>query len=70
MEPKKSGENDRDREDPNRDMDADRLGTELAREPQVDAGDLQRAQERAGKGARYGGRDSGLGINGTNDEEE
>ncbi len=65
----RSGGRDRTPEQENsRDMDADKLGTELAQEPAVDAGDIERANKESVKtGARYGGRDSGLGINGTND---
>ncbi len=65
----RSGGHDETRKQGNpRDTDADKLSAELTQEPAVDAGDVENADKKSSKtGARYGGRDSGLGIKGTNE---
>ncbi len=55
-----------DREE-HRDMDADKLSVELTHPRDVDEGDIEQAdKDRVKTGARYGGRDSGMGVEGTN----
>ncbi len=61
------GHDEADEREEHRDMDADELSAELTHPKGVDEGDLEQAdKDRVKTGARYGGRDSGTGIKGTN----